>query len=202
MERDIPSQLSLFKKKFEISKKQPIYKTGEAARGIYYVSKGLVGLYQLTEGGKESLLRIYGPNSYFGYRSLFTHQTYPSTARAMLPSTITKLNIDSFNTLLELDSALAHSLMQEVCHELGQAETRLVDFNNCNAKRRINKTLHYFFCTYPNYPWTYREISEYSGTDITTTIRHCATLKASNILDKTSRKPKLSKQEQLINLLS
>lgn len=172
-------------------KNQIVYRSGSAARGFYYVSSGLIGLYQVSESGKESLLRIYGADSYFGYRSLFTHQNYPATARAMTDSTILKVDLNTFKELYSLDEELANSLMEEVCFELGEAEKRLMQYNAFDAKKRILDALYYMFDTYPEYPWTYREIGEFSGTDVTTVIRYSKTLKASGVLSKESRKPKL-----------
>lgn len=100
-------------------RKQVVYRSGNSARGLYCVKSGQVGLYQVTESGKESLLRIYGPGSYFGYRSLFTNQNYPSTARAMLDSNIIRIDVNDFQSLDELAPNLAQYLMKEVCSELG-----------------------------------------------------------------------------------
>ncbi|MFS1414765.1 hypothetical protein BCU70_01895 [Vibrio sp. 10N.286.49.C2] len=171
------------------SRKQVIYRNGESAKVFYHIKQGQIGLYQVSEGGKESLLRIYGPGSYFGYRSLFTGQNYPSTARAMLNSIVVKINVNDFKSLDEIAPNLASYLMKEVCYELGEAEKRLMQFNGFNARKRILDTIAYFFEMHPDYPWTYREIAEYSGTDITTVIRYCKGLKETGLLRKDSRKP-------------
>ncbi|MGR5251402.1 Crp/Fnr family transcriptional regulator [Vibrio astriarenae] len=170
-------------------KKQAIYQSGTPSNGVYYVDTGLVGLYQVSETGKESLLRIYGPGSYFGYRSLFTNQNYPATARAMLKSTVVHTPVNNFKELDRHSSELASRLMKEVCYELGEAEKRLMQFTAFSAKKRILDSILHVFDLYPNYPWTYREISEYSGTDISTVIRYCKKLKELGYLVKDSRKP-------------
>ena len=174
---------------YSYGKRQVIYQSGATAKGVYFVESGLIGLYQASETGKESLLRIYGPGSYFGYRSLFTNQNYPSTARAMLKSTVARTNVNSFQELDGQSPELANYLMKEVCYELGEAEKRLMQFTTFSAKRRILDTLFHVFDLYPFYPWTYREISEYSGADISTVIRYCKTLKERGYLAPESRKP-------------
>lgn len=171
------------------NKRQPIYVSGAPSNGIYYVDSGQVGLYQVSQTGKESLLRIYGPGSYFGYRSLFTNQSYPSTARAMLQSTIFQCKIYSLQDLHQKSPELADYLMQEVCYELGEAEKRLMQFTVFNANKRILDSIFHVFDLYPHYPWTYREISEYSGTDISTVIKYCKKLKQLGYLVANSRKP-------------
>ncbi|MDR9825604.1 Crp/Fnr family transcriptional regulator [Vibrio sp. FNV 38] len=172
----------------QIRKRQVIYQSGTPANGLYYVESGLIGLYQVSESGKESLLRIYGPGSYFGYRSLFTKQNYPATARSMLDSTVVHTCVSDFKTLDRQSPELANYLMKEVCGELGEAEKRLIQFSAFSAKKRILDSVFHVFDMYPDYPWTYREISEYSGTDISTVIRFCKKLKEMGFLLKDSRK--------------
>ncbi|WP_372882371.1 Crp/Fnr family transcriptional regulator [Psychromonas sp.] len=172
-----------------VKKKKPVYRDGSSANGFYYVKSGLVGLYQLTESGKESLLRIYGPGSFFGYRSLFTEQKYPATSRTMLDSELLKVNVNDFSELESIAPNIASYLMREVCEELGEAEKRLMQHTSCSAIKRIVDAIYYLFTFYPSYSWTYREIGEYSGTDTTTVIRYCKTLKQEGYLKKDSRKP-------------
>lgn len=174
---------------FQVQKRNTIYRNGTPANGFYYVKRGQVGLYQVSEIGKESLLRIYGTGSFFGYRSLFTQQKYPATSRAMLESEVIKIRIDSMQELERSAPELAITLMQEVCKELGDAEKRLLQYSAFSSKKRILDALIHLFTYYPNYPWTYREIGEFSGTDTSTVIRYCAQLKKSNILQIGSRKP-------------
>ncbi|PSU34207.1 Crp/Fnr family transcriptional regulator [Photobacterium lutimaris] len=197
MDIDIRRHLTDQTETIDVSKKQVVYHNGLPAKGFYYLEQGLVGLYQVSENGKESLLRVYGPGSYFGYRSLFTAQNYPSTARAMIDSTVVRINVNDFKSLDTTAPSLARFLMAEVCSELGEAEKRLMQFNAFSAKKRILDTIFYMFQTYPEYPWTYREIGEYSGTDTTTVIRYCKILKEKGILDKNSRKPQPVNLQQL-----
>ncbi|MGB5444475.1 MAG: Crp/Fnr family transcriptional regulator [Psychromonas sp.] len=181
------SRISL--SQLSIKKKQPVYRDGISANGFYYVKSGLVGLYQVTESGKESLLRIYGPGSFFGYRSLFTEQKYPATSRTMLNSELLKIDVSDFTELESIAPNISAYLMREVCEELGEAEKRLMQQTSCSAKKRILDAIYHLFTFYPDYSWTYREIGEYSGTDTTTVIRYCKTLKATGYLRKDSRKP-------------
>lgn len=172
-----------------VDKKKYIYRDGSNANGFYYLKSGLIGLYQVTESGKESLLRIYGPGSYFGYRSLFSEQKYPATARTMVNSELMKININDFTELESLAPILSAYLMREVCEELGEAEKRLMQQTSGSSKKRILDAIYHLFSFYPNYSWTYREIGEYSGTDTTTVIRYCKVLKEAGCLKQNSRKP-------------
>ncbi|GMQ49447.1 Crp/Fnr family transcriptional regulator [Vibrio sp. 10N] len=185
----IPTSLKEMTNRITVGKREAVYFSQDKASGFYRVESGFIGLYQVAETGKESLLRLYGKGSYFGYRSLFTYQRYPATARAMEDSVVSRVNVHSFEDLQHLSPPLTKALTTEVCQELGEAERRLVQFSAFNAKNRIIDALQHFFTHYPHYPWTYREISEYSATDVTTVIRFCKLLKQSGVLCKHHRNP-------------
>lgn len=185
----IPTSLKEMTSRLTVGKREAVYFSHGKASGFYRVESGFIGLYQVAENGKESLLRLYGKGSYFGYRSLFTCQRYPATARAMEDSVVNRVNVHSFEDLQHLSPSLTKALTTEVCQELGEAERRLVQFSAFNAKNRIIDAIQHFFTHYPHYPWTYREISEYSATDVTTVIRFCKSLKQAGVLCKHHRKP-------------
>lgn len=44
-----------------------IYSQGHHAREFYFLKSGLIGLYHMLENGKESLVRIYTAQDYFGF---------------------------------------------------------------------------------------------------------------------------------------
>lgn len=180
-------QMSDFTRLLNFAKKQAIYTRGTSSRGFYYLKSGQIGIYQTTESGKESLLRVYGTGSFFGYRSLFTEKVYHATARAMLPSEVLHIKIDTFSELESISSRLSDFLMRGVCYELGEAENRLTELTSNSAKLRILDTINYLFTNHSDYPWTYREVGEFSGTDTTTVIRFCKQLKQREILSPSSR---------------
>ncbi|MDN3702314.1 cyclic nucleotide-binding domain-containing protein [Vibrio artabrorum] len=116
----IPTSLKEMTSKLTVCKQEAVYFSNNKASGFYRVESGFIGLYQVAETGKESLLRLYGKGSYFGYRSLFTHQRYPATARAMENSVVSRVNIHTFEDLQQLAPSLTKALTTEVCQELGK----------------------------------------------------------------------------------
>ncbi|WP_413113608.1 Crp/Fnr family transcriptional regulator [Thaumasiovibrio sp. DFM-14] len=171
-----------------IKRKQVIYRANQLANGFYYLEEGLVGLYRITETGKENLLRVYGRGDYFGYRSLFSHQRYHLTTRSLLPTKLQHIQLRSLDQLQQHAPELLKHLMKEVCQELGDAENRLSDIAAHSAAVRIIDAILHLFQHFDYYPWTSREIAEYSGTETQTVIRLCRQLKQKELLDPTSRK--------------
>nr|WP_086939706.1 Crp/Fnr family transcriptional regulator [Thaumasiovibrio occultus] len=171
-----------------IKKKQVIYRANQSANGVYFVEEGLIGLYRITETGQEQLVRVYGRGDYFGYRSLFSSQRYHLTTRSLLPSKLKHIHIQSLNELHLLAPELLKHLMTSVCQELGEAESRLADIATHTASVRIVDAILHLFQSFDYYPWTSREIAEYSGTQTQTVIRLCRDLKLRKLLDPASRK--------------
>lgn len=195
---DVLNQLDVQIRHLNYSKRQMIYRGGAPTKGFFYVKSGLVGLYQTSETGKESLLRIYGPGYSFGYRSLVTRQSYRSTARSMIPSELIHVDVDMTQGVEHLPHQLLGLLLRGACYELGEAETRITQLTSNSAKVRILDAIAYLFDNHPEYQWTYREVGEFSGTDTTTVIRFCKQLKEKGVLDPHSRRIRVCSNDKLM----
>lgn len=122
-------------------------------------------------------MRIYGPGSFFGYRGLFTQQKYLATVKTMLDSHVLKINVNIFKARVCFSPNPARYLMKSMCTERGEAEKSLMQYTAFSSKKRILDALFHLFTLYPSYPWTYRAIGEFRGTDSSTVNRYCKYLK-------------------------
>lgn len=174
-------------RKHQLDKKQVIYRAYGKASGFYLLDAGMVGLYRITEKGKEHLIRVYGAGEYFGFRSLFSNQPYHLTTRTLQTSTIRHIQVKGIEELYQYDSNLLTSLVTSVCRELGEAESRLSNIAAFEAKIRVLDSIVELFGRFQDYKWTSREIAEYSGTETQTVIRFCTKLKAKGLLDPETR---------------
>ena len=148
-----------------------VYDQGDTALQFYYVKEGLVGLYHILENGKSSLVRLYKKGDFFGFRTFFGNKNYHCSAIVMVKAQIICIRPHSIDSFFSKNIELVRFLVFQLAQELHDAETRL-------AKIAYNKTLDRVFNTtrflaehYPEYPWTYREIAEYSGCETETAIR-------------------------------
>lgn len=174
-------------RQIKVKKKESIYLANEKASGFYYLQSGIIGLYRITETGKEHLLRVYGPDEYFGYRSLFSKERYHLTTRALKTSSILKIDVCNLNTVYLSSPELMNYLVTSVCKELGEAENRLSNIAGYDTKIRVIDSIVELFSRFGDYHWTSREIAEYSGTETQTVIRFCKQLKQRNLLDPKAR---------------
>lgn len=179
--------INLSTTKTKLAKKQVIYRSNQQACGFYYLASGMVGLYRITESGKEHLLRVYGEGDYFGYRSLFSQEPYHLTTRSLLPSVIHHVHVKDVQELQAQAPEILQFLLKSVCRELGEAEGRFSNVAAYQTKVRVIDAIVELFQKFDFYPWTSREIAEYSGTETQTVIRFCKLLKEKNLLDPNAR---------------
>ncbi|MGF1758259.1 Crp/Fnr family transcriptional regulator [Photobacterium sagamiensis] len=190
MRTEFPSQLCEFTCYSALTKGESVYRSGELANGFFYVESGLIGLYKTSINGKENLLRVYDSGCFFGYRTLFSHQHYYATTRAMLPSRIATVRVNNVAKLQAVTPSLVDKLLLGVCQELGEAESRLANVASHKAGTRILDAVLYLFREFPEYPWTNREIGEFSGTETETVIRFCRKLKSEGLFEPVNRRLK------------
>lgn len=174
-------------RRHDLDRKQVIYRAYDKASGFYLLDSGMVGLYSVTEKGKEHLIRVYGEGEFFGFRSLFSNQPYHLTTRTLQTSSIRHIQVKGIEELYQYDSNLLTSLVTSVCRELGEAESRLSNIAAFEAKIRILDSIVELFGRFQDYKWTSREVAEYSGTETQTVIRFCTKLKAKGLLDPRAR---------------
>lgn len=154
-----------------------LYRQGETAYSFYYIKSGLIGLYHMVDNGKESLIRLYDNDQFFGYRTWFSPgQTYHCSAKVLLPATLVKITPDSQGFLVS-NPDLTLRLLTDISDELANAESRLAHISYDKSLKRVYDALNFLYNTYPEYPWSYREVAEFAGCETETAIRIARELK-------------------------
>lgn len=164
-----------------------LYSQGEQAQVFYFLQSGLVGLYHSLENGKETLIRLYHANQYFGFRTLFSGSSYHCTARVLQDAEIVRIHPFSQAGFLAHNPEFSQYLIKQLACELYDAEHRLSNTAYKRSYERILDAIENLTETYPDYPWTYREVAEFCGCETETAIRISRELKKQGILDKNAR---------------
>lgn len=160
-----------------LSKGMTIYKQGDTASEFYFIKSGLVGLYHTLDNGKESLVRLYQTNDYFGYRTLFGDSQYHCNAKVLIEAEIIRIKPHSIDQFFSNNPEASKMLLQTIANELRDAEQRLAKSAYLRTAERIQQTIHFLTQHFPYYNWTYREIAEYAGCETETAIRIANELK-------------------------
>lgn len=159
-----------------IKKGQSIYEQGSRAGEFYLVNSGLIGLYHILSNGKSALIRIYGKNEYFGYRTLIGQSRYHCSAMVLKDAYLLKIKPTNVDLFLKNNADFSRFLVQNLCNELQDAENRLASIAFSKSVDRVAQYTKYLKERYPDYKWTYREIAQFAGCETETLIRLSKTL--------------------------
>ena len=175
-----------------------IYREGEDSTNVWFVEKGLVGLFRLSESGRETFLRVFGVDYVSGHRSAILKESYHATAIALTGSSIFSISRGEFLRLLEEKPRLLMELAQILARDLRQAEERISGMMDKTAPRRVIETILYLQLRFPVQPWTRKEIAEFSETTFETTTRVISQLELNGLIAKDKRRLIIVDPEKLL----
>ena len=170
-----------------IKKGEIIYHQGDAPTGIYHVKKGHIGLLTITANGNETLLRVFGPNYFFGHRSLLANEDYHATTMALVDTELVFIPAEDFDKIVHQKPKILKHVAQVLAKELRRAENKFRDLANSNVTSRIIQALAFVKERYPDHQWTRKEIGEYCGAKTETVSRVLGKLEKENLIQKKGR---------------
>lgn len=127
------AQRSAFAEYGEVSEFAPgreIITQGKAADALYVLVDGKVGVYVTDPAGGEVHLRTIESGGHFGEMALLQASPRTASVRALAPSTVFRLDSDSFKRLLqntELAAPFLHGLSRSLAIRLADITKRLAD---------------------------------------------------------------------------
>jgi len=186
--------------RIEISRGSYLYEAGQNPEGIFAIETGLIGLTAICANGNEVLLRLFGPNQYFGHRSIMAEEPYHATATAMEICKVRKLRKDHLFTLMQNDFALCRSILKTLARELKHQEDRLCTLAEKPVASRIAEGLIYLTSIDEDHKFTRMQIAEYCGTTEPTVIRTLARFEKEALISQIGRKIKIINREALLNV--
>ena len=169
------------------SKGDIIYHQGDAPTGIYHVKSGHIGLITITPNGNESLLRVFGPNYFFGHRSLISNEDYHATTLSLVDCEMVFIPKDDFDEIVHENPNILMHVAQVLAKELRRAENKFRDLALSNVTSRIMQTLAFIKSRYPDHKWTRKEIGEYCGAKTETVSRVLGRLEKEGLIQKKGR---------------
>ena len=183
-----------------IKKNQVIYHEGDKPNGLYFIEAGIVGLFHISESGKETFLRVFGQNSIFGHRSYLASENYHGSTIALTDIKIKHLSPKESETFFKEKPEALRAITTELAQDLGKAEVRLAGIQDKTTNQRIAESLIFLKLKYPEKVWSRKEIAEYScssSESVTRFLTHC---EDTEIIKKIGRDFEILDQEKLLNL--
>jgi len=91
-----------------------LFRTGEAARGVYILLKGRVEIFRSTPDGREQILHTETPIQSIAELPVFDGGPYPASARTSEPSELLFLSIDDFQRLYRQHPEIADAVIRNL----------------------------------------------------------------------------------------
>jgi CRP/FNR family transcriptional regulator, cyclic AMP receptor protein len=118
------------------SRGERLYVQGDKAVSVFYVQRGYVKLTVLSRAGKEAVIGILGPGSFFGYGCLSGHPLRESTATSICDCIATRIDQADMSRMLDEEPRLRRLFLTYVLGRNLQLETDLGEhlFNPCETR--------------------------------------------------------------------
>jgi CRP/FNR family transcriptional regulator, cyclic AMP receptor protein len=120
---------------------ETVYSQGGSCDLVMYLQAGEVTLSVLSKRGKEAIVAVLAPGSFFGEGGLAGQALRTATARTTTSSTILAIHKDAMVRLLHEQHALADRFIAHLLTRNARIEADLIDLLFNSAEKRLARTL-------------------------------------------------------------
>ncbi|HEV2418301.1 MAG TPA: Crp/Fnr family transcriptional regulator [Terriglobia bacterium] len=125
----------------EYGDKQSIFSQGHEANAVFYIQTGKVKLTVVSQRGKEAVVAILEPGSFFGEGCLAGQPLRISTATAVEQATIVRIAKEAMIRLLHQEPEFAEAFISYMLSRNVRIEEDLVDQLFNSAEKRLARVL-------------------------------------------------------------
>jgi CRP-like cAMP-binding protein len=112
------AKITVGRQELSFHKGEKIFSQGDRADSIYFVQTGRIKITVVSAAGKEAVLAMPGPHDFFGEGSLVNQCLRISTAKALEPSTVFRVEKRSMIRSLHEQPGLSDGGVRLVGHSL------------------------------------------------------------------------------------
>lgn len=189
-------------------KNQIIFSQNSQAHVLYIICSGKVKLYQLSENGREQIVRMANAGDILGYRALLSNDRYTSSAETIEEANICVIPKEFFFNLMAKNPSITSHLMRILSDDLKKAEHKITDLAQKPVRERMAEAILFIKETYGyekdnatiNVVLTREELANIVGTATETAIRLLSELRQENLIDFIGKKIKILNHARLTEL--
>lgn len=122
-------------------KGQAVFLQGDVADAVFYLQKGKLKLTVVSEQGKEAVIAILGPGSFFGEGCLNGHALRISTTAAMEDCVITRIAKPTMIAAIHNEPNFSELFMAYLLTRNGRIEEDLIDQLFNSSEKRLARLL-------------------------------------------------------------
>ncbi|SFE17766.1 CRP/FNR family transcriptional regulator, anaerobic regulatory protein [Lentibacillus persicus] len=173
-------------------KKDVIFQAGDPSEYLYIVHTGKVKIYNLSESGKEQLIRILEPGEFMGELAVFTDEWLTSFAEAVEPTEICAIHKSDLQEFLKEKPAISFKLLAESSKRLKDAEKTIERLSSQDVEKRLSsyllEQLEKTDSSKIKLPMSKKDLASYLGTTQETLSRRLASFEEKSLLAQTGQR--------------
>ena len=118
-------------------KGETVFREGQYAAGIFYVTDGKVKKYKVDQAGREQIIYVANTGELIGYHAILAEDRYPDSAAALEESTIAFIPKEDFLATLQQSPVLNSRLLKTLSHEFAVLANSLTLFAQKSVRERL-----------------------------------------------------------------
>lgn len=122
-------------------KKDTIFLEGTYPRGVYFIQKGKVKIYQKNDQGKELISALHKAGDFFGFLSLLKEEQYIHSAAVLEDSEICMIPKEDFFSLIYRNADVARKFIELLSDNLLENEQQLMKLAYNSVRKRVAEAL-------------------------------------------------------------
>ena len=126
-----------------IKKGEVIFEEGETINGVYCVKDGICKLSKLSENGKDQIVKMVVKGDLLGQRSLISNESSNLQATALNDMEVCFIPKSEIMADLQKNPKFSFEVLQEMAHDLKEADDFIVNMAQKSVKQRLAETLIY-----------------------------------------------------------
>lgn len=203
---DETAEVSDMKSCANFGRNASIFNYGQYPRGVYCIHHGHVKLTRPGSDGREQILRFAGAGDMVGYASMVSGVPYSMNCTAVEDSSVCFIPSETLFRIVRENPHLALRVMQDLSHEVEDAERRIVEIAQKSVRERVAEALLVLKETFGlsedgetlNSPLTREEIAAIVGTAPESVIRTLSEFKSDKLIETEGRTIRLKNVRGLI----
>jgi len=125
----------------EVKKGLILFTEGSFPKGVYFIQKGRVKIFQTNAQDKEHILCIYSKGESFGYRPILSHEPNPVSAKTLEDCILSFIPASSFIKILNKSSTLSNKLLRALSREYAAWANKTSSFARKKVPERVALSL-------------------------------------------------------------
>jgi CRP/FNR family transcriptional regulator, cyclic AMP receptor protein len=120
---------------------QRVFSQGDLADAVFYVTRGKIKIFVVSEQGREAVIALLGEGDFFGEGCLIAQPLRLATAASMTDATVMRIEKTEMIRVLHAEPAFAETFTTHLLTRNSRAEADLVDHLLNSSEKRLARTL-------------------------------------------------------------